>query len=469
MLNSSDMNRILLEANDILKGTYPSERMECLLRLFLFKRLSDISDGTAEKVFTIPSHLRWSVMEGIQQDFAQKLGETLRDIEESNSNFKGVFMPSGINYWSKFDNATMQRLIRCFSNLNLSNQNLNSELLGSVCEDLIEQYISAEGMVRTRHPPRQVTQLIVKLIKPTQGSQICDPACGSGELLVECVRYIRQNSEDPLRAGLFGQEANINLAAITKINLILNDVNNFDVQLGDVVLNPKFVHTESLRQFDIVVTNPPFNLKYTVDSVNQDSYKRFPLGVDSGRSGNFLLIQHILSSLNETGRAAVLLPHGALSNREEQQIRKDIIKKDLVEAVIGLAPRLFYNSSVPVALMILKRSKTNRKKILLIDAKQEYQASKGKNILRSEHINRIASTYHNFEAIEGYSKIISLEKIAENNHDLSISRYVLPTSNNKQENPNANLEIEKLHELEVERDEIENQVDCYLKSLGVEL
>jgi type I restriction enzyme M protein len=468
MLNSSDIERILLEVNGVLKGTYPSERMDCFLRLLLFKRLSDTSDGTTEKAFAIPSHLCWSVIEGTQRDFAQKLGQILRGIEESNSNFKGVFMPLGINYWSKFDDATMQKLIRCFSKLNLSNRNINSDLLGRVCEDIIEWYISAEDAVRSRYTSRQITQLIVKLIKPTQGSQICDPACGSGELLAACVRYIRQNSEGPLRAGLFGQEANINLATITKINLILNDVNNFDVQLGDVVLNPKFVHTGGLRQFDIAVTNPPFNLKYPVDSVNQDSYKRFPLGVASGRSGNFLLVQHILSSLNETGRAAVLLPHGALSNREEQQIRKDIIEKDLVEAVIGLAPRLFYNSSVPVALMILKRSKMNRKKILLIDAKQEYQASKGKNILQSEHINRIASTYHNFEAIEGYSKIISLEKIAENDHDLSISRYVLPTSN-KQGKPNANLKIEKLHELEVERDEIENQVDYYLKSLGVEL
>lgn len=470
MITSSDIQKILFEASNILQGIHMVERRDCLLRLLLFKRLSDISDNTKKQPFSVP--IPWSEIEEIKErknkDLAEALDAALIDVESANPMLEGVFTSLGKGYWSKFEKETLKELFHCFSQINLSSQNLQYlGALGDVCSDTLEWFASESRTYGDRYISHQVAQLIVKIMNPQADFQICDPVCGSGELLAECAQYIVDELADLSKVRLFGQEENVNLARIATINLILHGISNFNIQLGDVIESPKFVQNNALSQFDIVLTNPPFNLSYLEDKIQQeDVYQRFSYGIPSNGLGNLLFIQHIISSLKATGRAAVLMPHGVLSNRGEGEIRQKIIDEDVIEAIIGLPPKLFYNTTIPVVLMILNRSKSNKQKILFIDARNEYKSNKIKNLLLSEHTDRIIDTYRNFKTEENYSKIVQLKDIAEKGYDLSIGHYVILQ---KKEDLDIDQEVSELRKLEAERGRLEIVLDECLQALGIDL
>ena len=302
---------------------------------------------------------------------------------------------------------------------------------------------------------------------------ICDPVCGAGGLLVECVRQMKQQGDCLNNLLLYGQEQNYETWAVAKINLLLHNIFEFDIRLGDVINDPQLIQGGKLMQFDLVVANPPFNLKIKKWGYEMPPFfnERFLYGIPPQNKGDFAFIQHILSTLNSNGRAGIVVPHGVLfRGGAEGTIRRGIIEDDLIEAVIGLAPNLFYGTSIPTAILIFNRNKpaTRRDKILLIDASEEEQKNKSQNYLGNEHIDYIFSLYQGFREEEGYSKIVSVKEIATNDYNLNISRYVLP----KEEEINLDAEInelsKKLLQLDAELAEAESEVNKWLHELRVE-
>lgn len=222
-----------------------------------------------------------------------------------------------------------------------------------------------------------------------------------------------------------------------------------------------FIKLDLAYYLSITSTEEPELLK------NINFPKRFDYGIPGNGIGNYLFIQHILSSLGKQGKASVILPRGVLSREgDEGQIRKKIIEDDLIEAVIEIAPKLFYNVSIPVVIMIFNRNKYHKNKILFIDASREYEAKRGQNFLQPEHIDRIVCAYRSLEDEEGFAKIVSIEEIAKKNYNLSVDYYVIPPADEKID---ISVEVSNLHRLEAERSELETKIDDYLRALGIKL
>lgn len=469
MLNVLEIERILWRVMEVLRANYSLDEIrDCTLKLLLFKRLSDLSSEEGQRL-SVPKESHWFVIEHEQHHLAQKLNESLTLLETANPNLEGVFTNLEVNFWSRFNDETLQHIIKIFSELNLSGE--KSDDLSQLAEAsgwFIEKIASTGANIREIYTPQQLTTMMVRLMNPQQEISIYDPACGSGEFLAESVRFIREDRGDLSKVKIYGQAANIQECATAKTNLILHGIENSDIRLGNAIFEPCFVEDGEVRLFDIVVANPPFNLKYSLERFKEVDYSnRYPYGIPSNGNGNFLFIQHIISSLTNTGKAAVLLPRGVLFSRgEEAEIRKTIIAADLIKAVIELAPKLFYHVSIPVVIVIFDRSKSNKNKVLFIDASCEYKAGRGQNLLQHEHVERILSTYRNFQEEEGFARLVSVKEIAENKYNLSVNRYVIPPTNEK---INISLEIEKLHHLEAERSKLEGRIDDYLQALGIKL
>ncbi|MEH2354509.1 N-6 DNA methylase [Nostoc sp.] len=469
MISAVEIERKLWQIIDVLREKYAlGESVDCVLKLLLFKRLSDQSCTEERTRLSVPEEARWSVIQRRRRALAQKLSEALTVIEETNSNLRGVFTNSEINFWTRFDDKTLLRIIKLFSELDLSNENFDDlNELGKAGENFIEKSAYLEGIAGI-YTPHQLTQMMVKLINTQQETSIYDPACGSGEFLAEAVKFIKKIGGNLSQVNIYGQNTDIHKYATAKTNLILHGIDSPDIRIGNAILEPCFVKDGKARLFDVVLSNPPFNLKYLPMDLMQVNYpSRFSYGVPSNGIGDFLFIQHILSSLNNTGKAAVLLPRGVLFREgDEGEIRRKIIEADLIEAVIELAPKLFYYTSIPVVIMIFNRRKLNKNKILFIDASREYEAVKGHSLLHCKHIDHIVSTYRSFSDEEGFAKLETVEKIADNKYNLSVNCYVIPPANEKID---LTMEVSKLHKLEAERSELETKIDYYLRALGIKL
>lgn len=480
------------DAIDKLRGHVdPSDYKNYLLRLLLLKRLSDMFEEEAEATkhktgnrdlawnspnehrFFIPQGSRWSDLQRLEKNVGDGLNKALAAIEDANPKLQGILADT--ENWKRVSDELLLKLIRYFSSLNLQNSNLvEPDLLGHTCEDLIEKFALSEGkMSEASTTPRQVAKLMVRLIDPRKGMQICDPVCGTGSLLVECTHHIKEQKSNPCKVSLYGQALNRETWITARINLLLHDIFDSDIRLGNTIGEPKLVQKNGeLMLFDRVIANPPFNLRNwggdEIAEPNQEKYKRFCYGTPPNSSADYAFIQHILATLKEAGSAAVLVPHGVLFRRSsEAEIRGGIIRDDLIEAVIGLAPKLFFGSSIPAVILVLNRNKQEdrRGNILFIDASFKYQAGRSQNYLRDEDIEQIISAYRNFQDRAGYAQVVSCEELAANDYILDIKRYITPLKLEA----DMEAEINKLRELKTERARVESEMNECLQALGIEI
>ena len=469
MLNAIEIEHTLRQVMEALRAKYSLDEIrDCILKLFLFKRVSDLLPEKGQNL-SVPIESYWSIVRQEQNHLAQKLNEVLTLLEIANPYLKGVLTDSEIDFWSRFDDKTLRYLIELFSDLDLRGEAPNDlNKLGEVSEWFVEKSASTGANTRGVYTPRQLTTMMVELINPQQKASIYDPACGSGEFLAETIRFIRGSGKDVAEVKIHGQVASTQGCATAKVNLMLHGIENPDIRSGNAIFEPCFVQDNKLRLFDIVLLNPPFNLKYSQRDLEKIRYpERFSYGIPSNGVGDFLFIQHAIHSLKDTGKAAIVLPRGVLFRKgDEERIRKEMVEDDWVEAVIELAPKLFYQTSIPVTVVIFNKKKPNRNKILFIDASREYEAGKVQNLLKPEHIDHIVSVYHSFQDEEGFARLVSAEEIADNEYNLSINRYVIPPVD---EQINVALEVERLHQLEAERYELEGRIDGYLQALGIEV
>jgi type I restriction enzyme M protein len=309
---------------------------------------------------------------------------------------------------------------------------------------------------------------LVNLLKPQEGFRIYDPTVGSGGMLIQSLKYIKEHHENWKNVSLFGQEINLSTWAICKMNMIFHNAKGANIQKGDTIREPK--HTESgvLKTFDMVIANPPFSLKnWGKEEAGNDTYNRFNYGIPPESYGDLAFVQHMIASTNAKGRVGTVIPHGVLfRGSSEGNIRKGFINDDIVEAVIGLPSNIFYGAGIPGALLILNKNKPeNRKgKILFIEASSGFEKVGNKNRLKEENIQKIVSVFDKFENVEKFSSVVLLKDVKENDYNLNISRYVDTTEDEIVVNiPEV---LEQIKELAEKEQEIDNKLNSYLEELG---
>ena len=311
-------------------------------------------------------------------------------------------------------------------------------------------------------------KLIVELLAPTERMRICDPTAGSGGMLIECAHYIERSGGNPRNLTLHAQEKNLSTWAICKMNMLLHGLPDARIEKGDTIRDPKLVDEGELLLYDRVIANPPFSLdEWGRDVAENDAYGRFRFGVPPKTKGDLAFVQHMVAVLNGTGQLGVVMPHGVLfRGSAEGKIRQGLLEEDVFEAVIGLAPNLFYGAGIPATILVLNKDKpTVRKgKVLFIDASGEVEKGSNQNRLRDQDVEHIARIFHACADVEKYARVVPLAEIEHNDWNLNINRYV--DTSEKEQRIDVVETVRKLRVLERERAEAEATMYRYLEDLG---
>jgi type I restriction enzyme M protein len=342
-------------------------------------------------------------------------------------------------------------------------------MLGGAYEFLIEKFADDAGKKGGEfYTPRKVVELIVSLLAPTEGMRIHDPTCGSGGMLIECAKYIERKGGNPKNLSLFGQEKNLGTWAICKMNMLLHGLPDARIEKGDTIRDPKLVQDGALMVFDRVIANPPFSLdEWGREIAENDAYGRFRFGIPPKAKGDLAFVQHMVAVLNRTGQLGVVMPHGVLfRGSSEGEIRKGLLKEDLVEAVIGLAPNLFYGTGIPAAILVLNRQKKpeRRGKVLFINATEHFLAGPAQNYLRDQDVEKISKIFHLYRDVERHARVVDVAEIEKSDFNLNITRYI--DTAEAEEKIDVSAAVAKLRDLEKARAEAENRMNMFLKELG---
>lgn len=448
----SRLESYLWEAANILRGS-PVDRTDWksyILPLLFFKRICDVWDEEHEAMiaeygddfldehrFQIPEGCHWREVREVASSVGTALQNAMRSIESANQkHLYGVFGDAQWTNKERLPDELLKDLIEHFSALNLSNQRVTSDVMGDAYEYLIKQFAdTTKNKAGEFYTPRSVVRLLVDILDPKEGETVYDPACGTGGMLLGAVAHVRDRGGDPRTffGKLYGQEKNLTTAAAARMNLLMHGVEDFTIERGDTLRQPVFtsLDTGGLAQFDVVIANPPFSLEQWGREVwESDPWGRAFAGIPTDKSGDFAWVQHMVQSMAEPhGRMAVVLPQGALFRGGiEGQIRQTLLEQDLIEAVIGLAPNLFYGTGLAACILVLRRrkAKTHAKKVLIVDASSHFRKGRAQNFLEPEHTAEILSWYESFEDVEDHARVMSLEDIEKEGWTLNISRYVLP-------------------------------------------
>ncbi|TXJ12946.1 type I restriction-modification system subunit M [Brachyspira aalborgi] len=407
---------------------------------------------------------------------APNIGEiintALRKIEKDNpQKFDGIFNNIDFNDSNKFGetktrNAILKHLLEDFSDseLDLSPSALqNNDVMGDAYEYLISNFASDAGKKGGEFfTPPEVSTLIAKIVSDKTGVKIYDPTCGSGSLLIKVNKEIGREN-----CTIYGQEKNSQTFALCRMNMYLHEIGDeAKIEWGDTIKEPKFTDKGELRKFDIVVANPPFSLdKWGEEIALNDKYNRFEFGVPPKSKGDLAFLLHMINSMKENGITAVVMPHGVLFREAgEGFIREKIIENNLIDTIIGLPPNLFYGTSIPACIIVLKNNRKN-KDIFFIDASEEYDKGKRQNKLREEDISKILTAYRKRKDILKYCRAVSFEEIKANNYNLNISRYLI--SAEEKSDINLNTLKREIDNLETEREKLRNSINNIFKEIKI--
>ncbi len=302
-------------------------------------------------------------------------------------------------------------------------------MLGQAYEYLIKHFADLTNKKAGEfYTPRSVVHLLGLILDPHEGESIYDPACGTGGMLLECVHHLKENNEDYRTLKLYGQEKNLTSSSISRMNMFLHGIEDFQIERGDTLRNPAFFEADNLKTFDCVIANPPFSLKdWGAENWANDAYGRNIAGVPPPGNGDMAWVQHMIKSMNSTGRMTVVLPHGALFRKgAEGKIRKKLIEQDLLEAVIGLGSNIFYGTQLAACVLVFKQIKQDKKKgkVLFIDASDQIRVGRAQNYLEPENVIQIYNWFSNYQDVENYVKVAGLEELKGNDYNLNIPLYV---------------------------------------------
>lgn len=450
----SQLESHLWESANILRGPVDAADFKTyVFPLLFFKRISDVHDeeyaaalkessGDEEYAlfpqnyrFQVPEDCHWRDVRAVTTNVGQALQKAMRGIERANpETLYGIFGDAQWTNKDRLPDALLRDLIEHFSRISLGNQAAKADILGQSYEYLIKKFADATNKKAGEfYTPRSVVRLLVNILDPKEGESIYDPACGTGGMLLEAIHHVREHHGDDrtLWGKLFGQEKNLTTSAIARMNLFLHGASDFQIVRGDTLRSPAYFSGDNLATFDCVIANPPFSLEKWGEEVwASDPFGRNFAGMPPSKSGDYAWVQHMIKSMaSKTGRMAVVLPHGALFRMGvEGEMRKKILGLDLLEAVMGLGPTLFYGTGLAACVLIFRqrKAKDRRNKVLILDASREFKSGRAQNELLPEHVARIHGWYRDYKDVEGVARVVTLEEIAKNDHNLNIPRYVEP-------------------------------------------
>jgi type I restriction enzyme M protein len=493
-IEQDDINKVAWRACDTFRGVVdPAEYKNYILVMLFLKYLSDvwkdkleqyraeigddqerISRRMSRERFVLPENSSFDYLHAHRNDanIGELINIALENIEEENkAKLEGVFRNIDFNSdanlgETKDRNRRLKHLLEDFANpvLDLRPSRIgDQDIIGNTYEYLISRFASDSGKKGGEfYTPHQVSVLLAKLLQPKSGNRICDPACGSGSLLISVADEVGDRN-----FALYGQESNGSTWALCRMNMFLHGKDSARIEWGDTLNNPKLIEGDALMKFDVVVANPPFSLdKWGAESAASDKYKRFHRGVPPKSKADYAFISHMVETTVEgSGKVGVIAPHGVLfRGGAEGKIRKELIEKKLLEAVIGLPANLFFGTGIPAAILLFNRGKQTSD-VLFIDASREYEQGKNQNRLRDEDIAKIVETYNNFQTVEKYAYRATFEEITENEFNLNIPRYVDTFEDEGQ------IDIKTLQKeietLESQRAEVRQQINQHLKELNV--
>ena len=457
MANSLDLSTLeshLWEAANILRGPVDAADFKTyIFPLLFFKRISDVYDEEVTQAleesggdedyalfpenhrFQIPPGCHWQDIRGRTTNVGQALQRALREIEKANP--RTLYSIFGDAPWSnkeRLSDELLRDLVEHFSQLALTNQEVESDVLGQAYEYLIKKFADATNKKAGEfYTPRSIVRLMINILDPREGETIYDPACGTGGMLLEAVHHVKASNGNArtLWGKLYGQDKNLTTSAIARINLFLHGVEDFHIERSDTLRQPAFFEGDHLATFDCVIANPPFSLeRWGEDLWINDPYGRNFAGLPPRTSGDYAWVQHMIKSMAvKTGRMAVVLPHGALFRMGvEGKIRQKIVGLDVLEAVIGLGPNLFYGTGLAACILVFRvRKKPARKQqVLIVDAARLFKKGRNQNTLEPEHVEQIFRWYRGYADVPGAARVVSLDEIARNDWNLNIPRYVEP-------------------------------------------
>ena len=443
----------LWESANILRGPVDAADFKTyIFPLLFFKRICDVWDEEYQEIvdetgdeqlaqfpeshrFQIPEQCRWADVRNKPTNVGAALQHAMRGIEIANpGTLYGVFGDAQWTNKERLSDALLKDLIEHFSALPLGNHNAASDLVGDAYEYLIKKFADATNKKAGEfYTPRIVVRLMIDMLDPKEAETIYDPACGTGGMLLAAVQHVREKHGDIKRlwGKLYGQEKNLTTSSIARMNLFLHGIEDFQIVRGDTLRNPAFFEGDRLATFDCVIANPPFSLeKWGEDVWLNDPFGRNFAGLPPSSSGDFAWVQHMVKSMADgTGRMAVVLPQGALFRKgAEGDIRQKLLEMDLIEAVIGLAPNLFYGTGLAACILVLSKRKPMQHKhqVLIADASRLFRRGRAQNFLEPEHTEEILRWYRSFSDVQDAVRVVSLDEIKVEDWTLNISRYVLP-------------------------------------------
>jgi type I restriction enzyme M protein len=490
-MTQKQLEDYLWGAANILRGMIDAaDFKQYIFPLLFFKRVSDLWDEEYKLAleesendlsyaefaenhrFQIPKGCHWDDVRKKTLNVGDALQKALNGIEKAN--FEMLHDVFGDAQWTnkrRMSDEKMLDLIEHFSQMKLSITEVPHDIMGSGYEYLIKKFADDSGHTAAEfYTNRTVVKLMTQITDPQPGESIYDPTCGSGGILLSSALHVKEHGKEYRTLKLFGQELNLITSAIARINMFMHNVDEFLIVQGDTLDSPQILEDDQLKKFDVIMANPPYSVKkWNREKWMSDPFGRNILGTPPQGCADYAFHQHIMKSLDEeTGRCVVLFPHGVLFRDAESDIRKKMIEKDYVDAVIGLGKNLFYNSSMESCLLVCRMKKQADRigKIIFIDAKEELKIERSNAWLEPNHIKKISDAYWKFKDIKGFAKVVRNNDVLKNDGNLSLQLYV------KQGNTNQSFELGQLIEtMKNNQDKLDTSINTLferINNLGIQ-
>lgn len=446
-MNKKQLEGLLWGAAEFLRGQIDaSDYKQYIFPLLFYKRLSDVyleeytevlkihefgaeyADMPVFHYFDIPVEARWEEVRNTNKDIGNAIRTAMRTIESRNPRLNGIFGDVQWTNKERLPDHLLSNIIEHFSKIPLGIKSVDQDDLGEAYEYLIKKFADDSGHTAAEfYTNRTVVHLMTRIMGLKSGETAYDPTCGTGGMLLNAVMYLRDHGKEWRSVHLYGQEVNLLTSSIARMNLFLHDIEEFDVLRGDTLSEPKFIENDQLKQFDVIFANPPYSIKkWNKKKFATDPYGRNLYGVPPQGCADYAFFSHIIKSLKpDSGRAAMLWPHGVLFRDSEQDIRRKIIKSDIIEAVIGLGPNLFYNSPMESCIVVLNCNKPSdrKKKILFINGIERVTREKAHSYLSNDDLAVLVEAYFKPEKQKDITSLVDINTIKKNLYNLSIPLY----------------------------------------------